>query len=124
MALGAWRRYSKTSVHPEHEAKCPPLNCLSTVFNIKCQGPWKFGAKQFFFFPSAQSFIVSIWFKAWERLLGGERLPSGCRERLRQESDPRGAHQGPSKASGLQRLLVVLEGEPLEEIITQTSLWR
>ena len=51
-----------------------------------------------------------------------KRLPSGCRERLRQEPDPRGTHRGPSKASKLYRLLLVLEGEPFKEIVAQPTL--
>ena len=38
-------------------------------------------------------------------------MTSGFRERLRQKPDTRGMQRGPSKASGLQRLLAVLEGE-------------
>ena len=40
--------------------------------------------------------------------------PSGCRERLEAEARHQGDAGGPLKASGLQRLLVVLEGELLE----------
>ena len=36
--------------------------------------------------------------------------------------EPEGCQRGPSKAAGLQRLLVVAEGEPFEEILTQPSL--
>lgn len=46
-----------------------------------------------------------------------ERLPSGCRERFRQKPNTRGVQRGSSKASGLQRILVVLEGEPFEKIL-------
>ena len=33
----------------------------------------------------------------------------------------RGMQRGPSKGSGLQRLLVMLEGEPFEEILAQPT---
>ena len=49
-------------------------------------------------------------------------IPSGCRKKLRQKPDTREMQRGPSKALGLQRLLVVLEGEPLEEMLVQPSL--
>ena len=49
-----------------------------------------------------------------------KRLPSGCRERLRQKPDM-GGWRGPLKTSGLQRLLVMLEGEPFEEILAQPT---
>ena len=51
-----------------------------------------------------------------------KRLPSGCRERLRQKPDTRGLQMVPSKAFGLQRLLVTLECEPFKEILAQPSL--
>lgn len=41
-----------------------------------------------------------------------KRMPSGFRERLRQKLDTRGRQRGSSKASGLQALLVLLEGSP------------
>ena len=50
-----------------------------------------------------------------------KRLPGGFRERLRQKPDTRGMHRAPSKASGLQRLLVMLEGEPLEETLANSA---
>lgn len=50
------------------------------------------------------------------------RLPSYFRERLRHKPNARGMQRGPSKASGLQRLLVVLEGEPFEEILAKPGL--
>ena len=69
------------------------------------------------FFFAAKSFMVSIWLKAWERLQGVKSLPSGCREGLLAEAV--GAVS--SKAAGLQRLLVMLEGESLEEIRDQPA---
>lgn len=51
-----------------------------------------------------------------------KRMASVLGERLKQKSDTRGMQRGPSKSSGLQRLLVVLEGEPFEEILAQPSL--
>lgn len=39
-----------------------------------------------------------------------------------EKPDTRGMHRGPSQASGLQRLLVMLESEAFEEILAQTSL--
>lgn len=43
-----------------------------------------------------------------------KRVRSGCRERSRQKPDTRGIQKGSSDVFGFQRLLVVLEGEPLE----------
>lgn len=51
-----------------------------------------------------------------------ERMPSCFREGLWQKPDTRGTHRVPLKASGLQRLLAVLESEPFEEILPQPSL--
>ena len=51
-----------------------------------------------------------------------KRLPSGCRERLRQKPDPRGMQRVPSKVSGLHRLPAVLEGEPFKEVFAQHHL--
>lgn len=45
-------------------------------------------------------------------------LPSAGRERLRQKPNTLGMQRDPSKASGLQRLLV-LEADPFKEILTQ-----
>ena len=47
-----------------------------------------------------------------------KRMPSGFKERLRQKPDTMGMQRGPSKFSGLQRLLVVLEGEPFKETLS------
>jgi len=50
-----------------------------------------------------------------------KKLSRGCRERLRHKLWHQGAVRGaPSKAAGLH--LVVLESEPLEEILAQSSL--
>ena len=49
-------------------------------------------------------------------------MSNGFRERLSQKPDTREMQRGPSKASGLQRLLVVLEGEPFAEILAPPSL--
>ena len=51
-----------------------------------------------------------------------KRMPSCCRERLRQKPDTRGMQRDPSQSSGLQRLVAEPEGEPLEEILAQPSL--
>ena len=51
-----------------------------------------------------------------------KRMPRGCRERIRLKPDTRAVQRGPSKASGLQRLLVVLGGVAFEVILTQPSL--
>ena len=53
-----------------------------------------------------------------------KRIPSGFRERLRQKPDTRGMQRGPSKVSELQRLIAVLEDEPLKETLAQCSLQR
>ena len=50
-----------------------------------------------------------------------KRMPSGCRERLRQKPDTRGRQRGPSKASRLQRL-ILLESETLEEVLAHCHL--
>ena len=50
-----------------------------------------------------------------------KRVSSGFRERLRQKPETREIQRSPSKTSGLQRLLVVLEGEPFEETLTQSG---
>ena len=47
-----------------------------------------------------------------------KKLPSSCREGLQAAL----MLVGSSMATGLQKLLVVLEGEPFEEILTQPSL--
>ena len=49
-------------------------------------------------------------------------MPSGFRERLRQKPNTREMQRDPSKLSGLQRLLVVLEGKPFEGTLAQPSL--
>ena len=49
-------------------------------------------------------------------------MPRGCGERLRYSRGTGGMPEGPLESAGLQRLLVVLEGEPLEELLTQLSL--
>ena len=49
-----------------------------------------------------------------------KRMPSGFRER--RKPNTRGMQRGPSKSSGLQKLLAVCEGETLEEILAQPSL--
>ena len=52
-----------------------------------------------------------------------KKQPSGCKERLRHKPWHLGdARRTLSKAAGLQRLLVVLEGEPFEEILAQPSV--
>ena len=48
-------------------------------------------------------------------------LPSGGRERFRQKSNTRGIQRDFSKASGLQRLLV-LEADHFKETLAQSSL--
>lgn len=50
------------------------------------------------------------------------KLPSGFREKFRHKANTRGKKRGPSKASRLQRLLVMLDSEPLEEILAQPNL--
>lgn len=50
------------------------------------------------------------------------RLPLGCRERLRHKANTKGMQRGPSEASGLQRILFVLDGKPFEDILAQPSL--
>lgn len=45
-----------------------------------------------------------------------KRWHSGCSERLKQKPDTSGVQRGPSKATGLQRLLVL---EPSNKIFTQ-----
>ena len=69
----------------------------------------------FFFFFAAKSFIVSLWSKAWERAPGWLKSCLVAAERgFRQKP----WHQrSSSKTAGLQSLLVVLEAEPLEEIL-------
>lgn len=49
----------------------------------------------------------------------GSRLlrKSGCRRGSGRSAGTRGMPEGPSKAAGLRRLLVVLEGEPFEETL-------
>ena len=75
----------------------------------------------FFFFPPEKSFI-SIWSRVGERAPGLViKLPSGMQRGASGSSpDIRGAPS--SKAAGLQRLLVLLEGEPFQEILIQLSL--
>ena len=51
-----------------------------------------------------------------------EKMPPDFRERLKQKPGSREMQRGPSKASGFQRLLNMLEGEPFKEILTQPSL--
>ena len=51
-----------------------------------------------------------------------KRVSSGFRERLRHKPDTRQVRRGPSVVSGFQRLLVMLEGKPFEEILAQPSL--
>lgn len=48
------------------------------------------------------------------------RLPIGFRKKCRHKA--RGMQKGLSKASWLQRLLVMHEGEPFKEILAQPSL--
>ena len=49
-----------------------------------------------------------------------KKLPSGCRERLQAEAlTPAGCQRGSSRAAGLRRFLFVLEGEPVERILSQ-----
>ena len=72
----------------------------------------------FFLFFDTESFIVSIWSKTWERAPGWLKRCLGLQRGFWQK--PR--HQkGSLKATGLQRLLVVLEGEPFEEVLAQPS---
>ena len=78
----------------------------------------------FIYFFAAKSFIVSIWSTFWER--APEWLKSclvAAWEKVQaQVLAPGGCQRSPSKAAGLQRLLVVLESEPFEKIFTQPSL--
>lgn len=74
----------------------------------------------FIYFFAAENYIVSIWFEIQERaprwlnwcLVAAER---GFREKPRHQ-------RGSSKSSGLQKLLVVLEGEVFEDVLAQPSL--
>ena len=74
----------------------------------------------FFFFFAAKSFMVSIWFKTWKRLQGVKSLPSGYREGLLAGALTLGGGSF-SKAAGLQRLLIMLEGESLEDLWDQPA---
>ena len=75
------------------------------------------------FFLPVKSFI-SIWSRVGERAPGLViKLPSGM-QRGASGSSPDTRRAPSSKAAGLQRLLVLLEGEPLQEILTQPSLQR
>ena len=73
-----------------------------------------------FFFFAAKSFMVSIWFKTWKRLQGVKSLPSGYREGLLAGALTLGGGSF-SKAAGLQRLLIMLEGESLEDLWDQPA---
>lgn len=75
-----------------------------------------------FGFLTAKNF-VSIWARAWERApawLKSCLVAAGSRSGT--SPGPSGCQRGPSKAAGLQRLLVMLEGESLEEILAHPSL--
>ena len=99
--------------HPTQEASGAP-------------SPPSFGSEalplstQFFFF-AAKSFMVSIWFKTWKRLQGVKSLPSGYREGLLAGALTWGVGGSSSKAAGLQRLLIMLEGESLEDLWDQPA---
>lgn len=61
------------------------------------------------FFLPAESFIISIQSTGTGKAEGSRvvrRLPSDCRERLRQKPHTSGIQKRPSKVSGPQRLLV------------------
>ena len=52
----------------------------------------------------------------------GSRVVKRVSSNFRQKPDTGGMQRGPSKASGLQRLLVVPEGEPFEKMLVQRRL--
>lgn len=74
---------------------------------------------------SAKCFLVSVWLTTWERASAWFKsclLTAG--KGSGRSFDTRGMTKGPlqKKATGLQRLLVVFEGEPFQETLIQPNL--
>ena len=87
---------------------------VTLLFFLSLQFFFYFPAKRLYCFHLIQN--IEEGFRMAKRIL--VVLPRGFRDRLRQKPDSRGMRRGPSKGSGIQRLLMVFKGEPFEEILT------